>query len=77
MCVGMLMSFPTEGTRLHHRDQHRLELEVRIPIDNGWTYMAMLVEERAENSLMVLLAMTTLGGGRLCRNAGSIVDKVH
>jgi hypothetical protein len=76
MCVGMLMSFPTEGTRLHHRDQHCLELKVRIPIDYGSTYMAILVEERAGNSLMILLAMTMFGGGRLRRNAGSVVDKV-
>ena len=36
MCVGILVWFPTKGTTLHHRDQTRLDLEVRIARVDTW-----------------------------------------
>ena len=38
MHVGFLVSFPTKGTSLYHRDQCRLELEVCISIVDNGTY---------------------------------------
>jgi hypothetical protein len=41
-------------------------------------FVATLAVEGAENSRMVFLAMTAmLGGGKLRKNVGSLVDKVH
>lgn len=36
VCVGVLVSFPKDGTTLYHHDQWRLELEIHVSGDDSW-----------------------------------------
>ena len=38
LCIDIHMSFSTKGASLYHRDQHQLEFEVRISINDGTTW---------------------------------------